>query len=218
VPPTGNANYAWIQHFIYHLAPNGIAGFVMANGSLSTSTNAELAVRKGIIEDDLVDCIVALPGQLFYTTQIPACLWFVTRNKKADPKWGFRDRRGETLFIDARRMGHLVDRVHRELTQEEIRRIAGVYYAWKSVGATGRSPDYEDQPGFCKSATIEEIRQHGYVLTPGRYVGVEEQEDDGVPFEEKMAELTAELYAQFDEARRLEAEIKKNLEVLGYGG
>jgi len=212
VPPAGNANYAWIQHFIYHLAPNGIAGFVMANGSLSTSTNAELAIRKGIIEDDLVDCIVALPGQLFYTTQIPVSLWFVTRNKKADPRRGFRDRTGETLFIDARRMGHLVDRVHRELTREEIRQIADVYHAWK------KGEGYEDKPGWWKSATIDEIRAHGYVLTPGRYVGAEEQEDDGVPFEEKMAALTAKLYEQFDEARKLEAEIKKNLEVLGYGG
>jgi len=211
VPPTGNANYAWIQHFIHHLAPNGIAGFVMANGSLSTSTKAELAIRKGIIEDDLVDCIVALPGQLFYTTPIPVSLWFVTRNKKADPRRGFRDRTGETLFIDARRMGHLVDRVHRELTQEDIQQIADVYHAWK------KGQGYEDKPGWWKSARLEEIREHGYVLTPGRYVGAEEQEDDGVPFEEKMAELTAKLYEQFDEARKLEAEIKKNLEVLGYG-
>jgi len=212
VPPAGNANYAWIQHFIHHLAPNGIAGFVMANGSLSTSTNAEFAIRKGIIEDDLVDCIVALPGQLFYTTQIPVCLWFLTRNKKADPRRGYRDRTGETLFIDARRMGRLVERVHRELTQEEIRQIADVYHAWK------RGKGYEDKPGWWKSATIEEIRKHDYVLTPGRYVGVEEREDDGVPFEEKMAELTATLYEQFEEARRLEGEIRKNLEVLGYGG
>jgi len=159
-----------------------------------------------------VDCIVALPGQLFYTTQIPVCLWFVTRNKKADPKRGFRDRTGETLFIDARRMGRLVDRVHRELTQEEIRQIADVYHAWK------KGEGYKDRPGWWKSATIEEIRRHDYVLTPGRYVGVEEQEDDGVPFEEKMAELTAKLYEQFEESHRLEAEIRKNLEVLGYGG
>ncbi len=224
VPPANNANYAWIQHFIHHLAPNGIAGFVMANGSLSTSTNAELAIRKGIVEDDLVDCIAALPGQLFYTTQIPVSLWFVTRNKKggrlSSPSGRgagsegvtLRDRTGETLFIDARRMGRLVDRVHRELTPDEIRQIAEVYHAWK----TGEG--YEDKPGWWKSATLDEIRDHGYVLTPGRYVGAEEVEDDGVPFEEKMAELTAELYAQFKEARRLEAEIKKNLEVLGYGG
>jgi len=213
VPPTGNANYAWIQHFIHHLAPNGIAGFVMANGALSTSTTAELAIRQGIIEDDLVDCIVALPGQLFYTTQIPVSLWFVTRNKKGGAGTRpYRDRTGETLFIDARRMGRLVDRVHRELTQEEIRQIAGVYLAWK------KGENYEDKPGWWKSATIEEIRQKGYVLTPGRYVGAEEVEDDGIPFEEKMAELTATLYEQFEEARRLEAEIRKNLEVLGYGG
>jgi len=219
VPPTGNANYAWIQHFIYHLSPNGIAGFVMANGSLSTSTNAELAIRKGIIEDDLVDCIVALPGQLFYTTQIPVSLWFVTRNKTGVGAKNFsplRDRRGETLFIDARRMGRLVDRVHRELTHEEIRQIAEVYHAWRGVGANHDSP-YRDKPGWLKAADLEEIREHGYVLTPGRYVGAEEQEDDGVPFEEKMAELTAKLYEQFEEAHRLEAEIKKNLKVLGYG-
>jgi type I restriction enzyme M protein len=212
VPPTGNANYAWIQHFIYHLAPNGIAGFVMANGSLSTSTKAEYAIRKGIIEDDLVDCIVALPGQLFYTTQIPVSLWFVTRNKKADAKRGYRERTGETLFIDARRLGTLVDRVHRELTREDIETIAGIYHAWK------RGEDYEDKPGWWKSATLEDIRGHDYVLTPGRYVGAEEQEDDGVPFEEKMAALTAKLYEQFEESRKLEAEIRKNLEVLGYGG
>ena len=211
VPPENNANYAWIQHFIHHLSPKGIAGFVMANGSLSTSTKAEYEIRKNIIEDDLVDCIVALPSQLFYTTQIPVSLWFVTRNKKADSKRGYRDRSGETLFIDARRMGQLVDRVHRELTPEEIQQIAGVYYAWK------RGEGYEDKPGWWMSATIEEIRKHDYVLTPGRYVGVEEQEDDGVPFEQKMAELTAQLYKQFEEARKLEEAIKKNLEVLGYG-
>ncbi len=213
VPPANNANYAWIQHFIHHLAPNGIAGFVMANGSMSTSTTAELAIRKGIIEDDLVDCIIALPGQLFYTTQIPVCLWFLTRNKKADPKRGYRDRSGETLFIDARRLGTLVDRVHRELTPEDIDTIAGVYHAWRSEGG-----EYEDKPGWWKSATLEEIREHGHVLTPGRYVGAEEVEDDGVHFEEKMAELTAQLYEQFDKSRELEATIRKNLEMLGFGG
>ncbi len=211
VPPAGNANYAWIQHFIYHLAPNGTAGFVMANGSLSTSTKAEFAICKGIIEDDLIECIVALPGQLFYTTPIPACLWFITRTKKSNPRRGWRDRTGETLFIDARRMGRLVDRTHRELTQEEIRQIADVYHAWK------RGKGYEDKPGWWKSATIEDIRKHDYVLTPGRYVGVEEKEDDDVPFEQKMAALTAQLYEQFEESRRLEAEIRKNLQVLGYG-
>ena len=213
VPPANNANYAWIQHFIHHLGPNGIAGFVMANGSMSTSTTAELAIRKGIIEDDLVDCIIALPGQLFYTTQIPVCLWFLTRNKKADPKRGYRDRSGETLFIDARRMGRLVDRVHRELTDEDIATIAGTYHAWRSEGG-----EYEDKPGWWKSATLDDIREHGHVLTPGRYVGAEEVEDDGVPFEEKMADLTARLYEQFEKGRELEAAIRKNLEELGYGG
>ncbi len=211
VPPAGNANYAWIQHFIYHLAPNGTAGFVMANGSLSTSTKAEFAIRKGILEDDLIECIVALPGQLFYTTQIPACLWFITRTKKSNPRRGWRDRTGETLFIDARRMGRLVDRTHRELTQEEIRQIADVYHAWK------QGKGYEDKPGWWKSATIEDIRKNDYVLTPGRYVGVEEKEDDAIPFEQKMAALTAQLYEQFEESHRLEAEIRKNLQVLGYG-
>jgi len=225
VPPANNANYAWIQHFIHHLGPNGIAGFVMANGSMSTSTTAELAIRKGIIEDDLVDCIIALPGQLFYTTQIPVCLWFLTRNKKArklpSPSGRgvggegitLRDRRGETLFIDARRMGQLVDRVHRELTPEDIDTIANTYHQWRTEGG-----EYEDKPGWWQSATLEDIKGHGFVLTPGRYVGAEAVEDDGVPFEEKMAELTAQLYEQFDKADALEATIKKNLEGLGYGG
>ncbi len=211
-PPANNANYAWIQHFIHHLGPSGIAGFVMANGSMSTSTTAELAIRKGIIEDDLVDCIIALPGQLFYTTQIPVCLWFLTRNKKADPKRGYRDRSGETLFIDARRMGQLVDRVHRELTAEEIDTIANIYHQWRTEGG-----GYEDKPGWWKSATLDEIKGHSHVLTPGRYVGAEEVEDDGIPFEEKMAALTAQLHEQFEKSHRLEADIRKNLEALGYG-
>jgi len=214
VPPASNANYAWIQHFIHHLAPTGIAGFVMANGSMSTATSGEGEIRKNIIEADLVDCMIALPGQLFYTTQIPVCLWFVTRFKKADRKRGLRDRQGETLFIDARKMGQLIDRVHRELTDEEIEKIASVYHAWRSEKHTD---EYEDVPGFCRSATIEEIKGHGYVLTPGRYVGAEEVEDDGVPFDEKMIELTAKLYEQFAQARQLEARIRKNLEALGYG-
>lgn len=221
VPPANNANYAWIQHFIHHLAPTGIAGFVMANGSMSTNTSGEGEIRKNIIEADLVDCMIALPGQLFYTTQIPVCLWFVTRSKKGDKKRGHRNRQGETLFIDARKMGQLIDRVHRELTDEEIKKIASVYHAWRSdVRAKNISPqqdDYEDVPGFCKSATIDEIKGHGYVLTPGRYVGAEEVEDDGVSFDEKMTELTAKLYEQFAMADQLEATIRKNLEALGYG-
>jgi type I restriction enzyme M protein len=220
-----NANYAWIQHFIHHLSPTGVAGFVMANGSMSTNTTSEGEIRRNIIEADLVDCMIALPGQLFYTTQIPVCLWFLARNKKNLPApratrqagGKFRDRRGRTLFIDARKLGSLIDRTHKDFSDEEIDKVAATYHAWRgNEGATGGSP-YKDVPGFCKSATTDEIRDHGYVLTPGRYVGAAEIEDDGVPFEEKMAELSAKLYQQFAEADRLEAAIKRNLEVLGYG-
>jgi type I restriction enzyme M protein len=212
VPPANNANYAWIQHFIHHLKPTGIAGFVMANGSMSTSTNSEGDIRQAIIDADMVDCMVAMPGQLFYTTQIPVCLWFLTRSKKADTKRGYRDRKGQTLFIDARRMGTLVDRVHRELTEDDLKTIADVYHQWRGEGG-----DYEDKAGWWKSASLDEIKGHGYVLTPGRYVGAEEIEDNGVPFEEKMKELSAELYGQFAKADRLEAAIRKNLELLGFG-
>jgi type I restriction enzyme M protein len=212
VPPVNNANYAWISHFIHHLAPTGIVGFVMANGSMATNTSSEGEIRKKIIESDLVDCMIALPGQLFYTTPIPVCLWFVTRSKKADKRKGLRDRKGEMLFIDARKMGTLVDRVHRELTNDDLDLISDTYHEWRNTGGK-----YEDKPGWWKSATLDEIKSHGYVLTPGRYVGAEEVEDDGVPFEEKMAELSASLYQQFDKADQLEAVIRKNLEVLGYG-
>lgn len=210
----GNANYAWIQHFIHHLAPHGIAGFVMANGSMSTNTSGEGNIRKALIEADLVDCMIALPGQLFYTTQIPVCLWFVTRSKKADSIRGFRDRIGETLFIDARRMGTLIDRTHRELSGAEIADIARTYHAWRGEKKDG---DYEDTPGFCKSTTLKDIQDHGYVLTPGRYIDSEPIEDDGIPFEEKMAELSGRLYEQMQEAVELDAVIRRNLEVLGYG-
>ena len=192
-PPVGNANYAWIQQIISHLAPNGIAGFVLANGSMSSNQSGEGDIRKALIEADLVDCMVALPGQLFYNTQIPACLWFLTRNKGKSPLaplgkggTGMRQRKGETLFIDARKLGLLIDRVHRELTEEEITRIADTYHNWRGSG----DGMYEDVPGFCKGATIEEIRGHGYVLTPGRYVGAEETDDDDEPFTEKMERLT----------------------------
>ncbi|RZB34043.1 MAG: type I restriction enzyme M protein [Desulfobacteraceae bacterium Eth-SRB2] len=210
-PPANNANYAWIQHFIYHLAPNGVAGFVMANGSMSTNTASEGKIRRNIIEADLVDCMIALPGQLFYTTQIPVCLWFVARNKRNGK---FRKRSGQTLFIDARQMGSLIDRTHRDFSDEEIDTITGTYYAWRGEKDAG---EYQDVPGFCMSAFIEKIREHGYVLTPGRYVGAAEVEDDGIPFEEKMTDFTAQLYEQFAKADQLEAVIKKNLEVLGYG-
>ena len=211
VPPAGNANFAWVQHFVSHLAPTGLAGFVLANGSMSSNQSGEGEIRKAIIEADLVDCMVALPGQLFYATQIPVCLWFLARYKK---NGRFRDRRGETLFIDARKMGVLRDRVHRELTDEEILRIAGTYHAWRGDKGAG---EYVDVPGFCKAANVEEIRKHGHVLTPGRYVGAEAVEDDGVPFEEKMQALSKALREQMKEATRLDAQILANLKELGYG-
>jgi type I restriction enzyme M protein len=281
VPPKGNANYAWIQHFIHHLSPTGTAGFVMANGSMSSNQSGEGEIRKNIIEADLVDCIVALPGQLFYSTQIPVCLWFLTRDKSGrspstlagegqdspspgageghtspSPReaWGRagvgdRDRRGETLFIDARKLGTMISRVQRELTHDDVAKIAGAYHAWRSVpppaantekshaspsahaGEDHTSPSplvgegrgggeitaYADIPGFCRSATLDEIRKHGHVLTPGRYVGAEAQEDDGEPFEEKMKRLTATLREQQAEAARLDAAIADNLKELGYG-
>lgn len=212
VPPAGNANFAWVQHFLYHVAPTGLAGFVLANGSMSSNQSGEGEIRKKIIEADLVDCMVALPGQLFYSTQIPVCLWFLARSKK---NGRFRDRRGETLFIDARKMGQLIDRTHRELTDEEVARIAGTYHAWRGDKDAG---GYADVPGFCKAAKLEDIRKHGHVLTPGRYVGAEAVEDDGEPFEEKMARLAAMLREQQKEAARLDAAIAANLKELGYGG
>lgn len=215
VPPVGNANFAWVQHFIHHLAPNGIAGFVLANGSMSSNQSGEGEIRKAIIEADLVDCMIALPGQLFYTTPIPVCLWFLTRNKSNGK---FRDRRRQTLFIDARKMGHLVDRIHRDLPDEEIARIAGTYHAWRSnVGAGLDLPKYHNVPGFCKAATTEAIAAHGYVLTPGRYVGAEAAEVDDEPFDEKMKRLTATLRQQSQEAAKLDAAIAANLKELGYG-
>jgi type I restriction enzyme M protein len=216
----GNANYAWIQHFLHHLAPDGTAGFVLANGSMSSNTSGEGDIRKAIIEADLVDCMIALPGQLFYTTPIPVCLWFLTRQKSANRTKGYRPRPGETLFIDARRMGTLVDRTHRELSDDDIAQITRAYHAWRSENSEeGRVKYgvYEDQPGFCGTATLKEIKEHGYVLTPGRYVGTEAVEDDGIPFEEKMAELTAALYEQMAESIQLDDAIRANMEALGYG-
>ena len=211
-PPTGNANYAWMQHFIYHLAPNGIAGFVLANGSMSTNTANEGEIRKNIVEADLVDCMVALPGQLFYSTSIPVCLWFIARNKETHR---FRKRPGETLFIDARKLGKMIDRVHRELTNSEMTRIAETYHAWR--GDEGAA-EYADVPGFCKSAKLDEIQEYGCVLTPGRYVGIEDIEDDEIPFEKQITQLSEKLYEQLAESERLGAVIKKNLETLGYRG
>jgi len=216
VPPTGNANFAWVQHFIHHLAPTGIAGFVLANGSMGSNQSGEGDIRTAIVEADLVDCMIALPGQLFYGTPIPACLWFIARDKSGAPTKGgkpLRDRHGETLFMDARQMGSMVDRTHRELTDEDIAKIAETYHAWR--GETEET--YEDAPGYCKTANLDDIRGHGHVLTPGRYVGAPETEEDDEPFEEKMAHLTSELSVQFAESKRLEDEIRKNLKGLGFG-
>jgi len=207
VPPKRNANFAWVQHFIHHLNPTGIAGFVLANGSMSAG-GQEGKIREKIVEKDLVDCMVALPSQLFYNTGIPACLWFVTR-EKANSK--FRDRSGEVLFIDARKMGEMIDRTHRELTDEDIAKIADTYHAWRGEGG-----EYEDVRGFCKSVKLDEIRKHGHILTPGRYVGVEIEEEDDEVFDEKMKKLTAELGAQFKESEKLEKDIKENLKMIGY--
>ncbi|PIU82576.1 N-6 DNA methylase, partial [Candidatus Micrarchaeota archaeon CG06_land_8_20_14_3_00_50_6] len=208
IPPAGNANFAWVQHFIHHLSPAGIAGFVLANGSMSSNTSGEGEIRRKIVEADIVDCMIALPSQLFYNTMIPACLWFVARDKKNHK---FRDRRGEVLFIDARKMGAMIDRRHRELTDEEIKRISDTYHAWRGEGGK-----YEDMPGFCKSVKLDEIRKHEHILTPGRYVGTEEVEEDDEKFQDKMKRLTSELSEQFKKSKELEEEIKKNFKGLGY--
>jgi len=200
-PPAGNANFAWVQHFLHHLAPTGTAGFVLANGSMSSGQSGEGEIRKAIIEDDLVDCMVALPGQLFYSTQIPACLWFLARDKRNNR---FRDRRGHVLFIDASKLGRMIDRKQRELTREDIAKVAGTYHAWRGDKGAG---DYADVAGFCKTATLDEVRAHGHVLTPGRYVGAEEVEDEGEPFEERFPKLVAKLEEQFAAGRKLEDEI-----------
>jgi type I restriction enzyme M protein len=207
VPPVGNANFAWLQHIIHHLAPRGVAGVVLANGSMSSQQSGEGEIRKRMIEADVVDCMVALPGQLFYSTQIPACLWILARNKSAN---GHRDRRGEILFIDARQLGHMIDRVRRELSAEDIAKIANAYHRWRDKPETlkkkGLEP-YADELGFCKAVTLDVVREHDYVLTPGRYVGARTEESDGVPFEEKFAALRELLEAQFAEGRQLEGKI-----------
>jgi type I restriction enzyme M protein len=208
VPPAGNANFAWLQHMIHHLAPNGSLGLLLANGSMSSNTNNEGEIRKAMIEADLVECMVALPGQLFTNTQIPACIWFLTRTKAARDDW--RSRTGETLFIDARNLGYMKDRVLRDFADADIRKIADTFHAWK------RGQDYADEAGFCKATKLADIRKHDYVLTPGRYVGAVAQEEDSEPFPDKMARLTAMLGQQFTESARLEAEIRANLARLGW--
>ena len=208
VPPAGNANFAWVQHFLHHLAPRGVAGFVLANGSMSSNQSGEGEIRKSILEAGLVDCIIALPGQLFRSTQIPACLWFLRKGRGAG-----ETQPGETLFIDARKLGYMVDRTHRDLSAEDIGHVVDTYHAWR--GNEGAA-EYVDVPGFCRSASLEEICRHGHVLTPGRYVGAEPQPGDVEPFQEKMARLAAQWREQQTEARRLDAAIAENLERLGF--
>ncbi|ODQ01501.1 type I restriction-modification system subunit M [Salinivibrio sp. DV] len=217
-PPANNANFAWLQHMLHHLAPDGSQALLLANGSMSSTTNNEGEIRAALVENDLVECMVALPGQLFTNTQIPACIWFLTKTKKArTDKAGrqLRDRKGEVLFIDARHLGYMKDRVLRDFSMDDIAQVADVFHAWKT-GAEVNGTTYQDQAGFCKSATLDEIKKHDFVLTPGRYVGAADVEDDGIPFAEKMATLTEKLSEQFAESAKLEAEIKKNLAGLGY--
>jgi type I restriction enzyme M protein len=211
-PPQGNANFAWLQHMLYHLAPTGSMALLLANGSMSSNTNNEGEIRKRLVEDDHVECMVALPGQLFTNTQIPACIWFLTRDKAN----GFnlnkkkRDRRKQFLFIDARQMGYMKDRVLRDFAPADIQKIADTFHAWQ------QGEGYEDVKGFCASVGLDDIRKHEHVLTPGRYVGAEDQAEDAEAFADKMARLTAQLAGQFAESAKLEGEIKKNLAGLGY--
>jgi type I restriction enzyme M protein len=207
VPPVGNANYAWLQLFINKLGPSGTGGIVLANGSMTTNAGNEGEIRKKLITEGLVDCMVALPSQLFYNTQIPACLWFLARDRKNHK---FRDRSGEILFMDARKMGTMISRKNRELTDADIKKIAGTYHAWRN-----KDGHYEDVPGFCKSASISEVETNNYVLTPGRYVGTEEVEDDGVLFEEKVERITTELRLQFAQSNELQNRIQENLAKTG---
>ncbi len=208
IPPVSNANYAWLQHMIYHLSPKGVMACVLANGSLSSQTNNEGEIRKTLIENDLVDCIVALPKQLFYNTGIPACIWFISRKRAGN---GDRKRTGEILFIDASEVGFMADRTHREFSEEDIAKISETYHEWRK-----RDGKYEDIKGFCKSANIEEITKHNFVLTPGQYVGRKDEEDDGIPFEEKIVGLTKTLAEQMTEEKKLDEEIKKQLKNIGF--
>ena len=239
-PPSGNANFAWLQHMLYHLAPNGSLGLLLANGSMSSNAKGEGEIRKALIENDLVECMVALPGQLFTNTQIPACIWFLTKNKKARTSASgkkLRDRSGEVLFIDGRNLGYMKDRVLRDFTQDDLNKVTETFHTWQTVGWVSDSvtqqseaktstdvglrekaanPTYENLPGFCASVNLDGIKKHDFVLTPGRYVGAAAEEDDGEPFAEKMARLTARLKKQFEESDKLEGEINKNLARLGF--
>lgn len=207
MPPASNANYAWLSHMIYHLSPKGVMACVLANGSLSSQTNNEGEIRKSLVENDLVDCIVALPKQLFYNTGIPACIWFISRKRAGN---GDRKRTGEILFIDASEIGFMADRTHREFTEKDVAKVSETYHEWRK-----QNGKYEDIKGFCKSANLEEIAKHNFVLTPGRYAGIKDEEDDGIPFEEKMAELTKALAQQMAREKVLDDEIKKQLKNVG---
>jgi type I restriction enzyme M protein len=209
-PPDQNANYAWIQHFIHHLAPDGRAGFVMANGSLTSTTNGEGDIRRRIVEADLVDCVVALPAQLFFTTGIPVCLWFIDRNKASTEK---RDRRRVTLFIDARTMGQKISKTQIELSDEEIERISNVYHLWRGEPAKDA---YSDEPGFCKATTLDEIEESGYALTPGRYVGAAALPEDAAALEQRVTELVRQLRDDFTESQRLMREVQEGLRAVGH--
>jgi type I restriction enzyme M protein len=211
VPPTSNANYAWLQHIYHHLAPNGTAGVVLANGSMGSNQSGEGDIRKAMLEADAVDCMVALPGQLFYSTQIPACLWFLARNK--NPGKGLRDRRGQVLFIDASKLGILVDRTRRELSNEDVEKIVKTYHAWRGEENAAK---YDDIAGFCKSASIDDLRKYNYVLTPGLFVGTAKQKSDGEPFDQKMLRLSGLWRAQRALASTLDETIEFNLKELGY--
>ena len=204
-PPVGNANYAWLQHMLHHLNPmNGVCGTVLANGSLSSNTSNEGVIRANMLRSDVVECIIAMPSQLFYSVTIPVCLWIMRKGKNENTK-------DKVLFIDARNLGHMIDRRVRELSDEDIQKIADTYHKWKN------NQGYEDVQGFCKSAAIDEISDNDYILTPGRYVGIEEVEDDGISFDEKMTKLTTELYGLFEESHKLEDEICNKLAAIGYG-
>jgi type I restriction enzyme M protein len=208
MPPASNANYAWLQHMIYHLSPHGVMACVLANGSLSSQTNNEGDIRKSLIEHDLVDCIVALPKQLFYNTGIPACIWFISRKRIGN---GDRKRTGEILFIDASEIGHMADKTHREFSEEDMAKVAGTYHEWRKQGG-----EYKDIKGFCKSADMAEITKHNFVLTPGRYVGIQDEIDDGIPFADKIAGLTTKLAEQMAEEKKLDEEIKTQLKNIGF--
>ena len=208
-PPVGNANYAWLQHIVHHLAPNGVAGVVLANGSMSSNSSGEGEIRQSLIENDLVDCMVFLPGNLFYGVAISCCLWFLAKNKKPE---GLRDRKGEVLFIHAHKLGTMVDRIRRDFSDDDVSKISDTYHAWRGQSdAVAKCGAYEDISGFCYSASLDEIKNNEYVLTPSRYVGAEDELDDGVPFEEKFSILNDKLKVQFAESADLQRKIETAL-------